>query len=159
MSITNDYTLLKKKTFLKRNNQLSLRDDSQNWNRMWLCPVENMKQHSPDCQCLTGFLFLYSRTEDIDRLVIWVQEWYVHEVLCSWLVGKVLKFKKRKQGSVYNYFYFCTKLMQFNGPCEQDKAAWHELLVSVCHIIYFQAVCAGEVIICWKMEIGVAGCF
>lgn len=61
-----------KETYLKRNNLVSVREDTQNWDRMWCCPVENTKQHSPDCQCLTGFLFPYIRTEDINTLVIGV---------------------------------------------------------------------------------------
>jgi hypothetical protein len=66
----------------------------------------------------------------------------------------MLTFKKRIQGSVYNYFYFCTKWMQCNGRCEHDKATWHALAVSVYHILYFQAACAGEVIICLEIEDG-----
>ena len=68
-------------------------------------------------------------------------------VRSSWLT-----FITQKQGTLYNYFYFCTKLMQCNGRCEQDKAAWHVLPVSIGHILYFEAACAGEVIVYWKME-------
>ena len=45
-----------------------------------------------------------------------------------------------------------TKRMQCKWRCEHDKATWHALSFSFCHMLYFPVARAGEVIICWKME-------
>jgi hypothetical protein len=51
-------------------------------------------------------------------------------------------------------FTFVRNECSVTGDVGMTGLHGHALAVSVCHILYYQTVCAGEVIICRKIEDG-----